>query len=228
MTTGIPEIISPVQSILSGMITSFAQGFPKLIAALLILLVGWVIAVIVSKLVDQILRQLKIDKWIKERGLQRALFGVSIEQSAVIAVKWYIAFLFIQEAALKMDLIALAGFFGAIIAAVPEILVGVATIALSLILGSWLREQILSTKVGFSELLGGLAYGFVVYMGIVLALPKFGFTQTAILLEAFRLFVGGLAVGTAIALGVGFGLAIKEGPAKAMLGQFSRGFSRKR
>lgn len=110
MATGIPEIISPVQSILSGMVTSLAEGLPKLIAAALILLVGWVIAVVVAKVVDQILRQLKIDKWIKEHGLQQALFGISIEQSAVIAVKWYIAFLFIQEAALRMDLIALAAF----------------------------------------------------------------------------------------------------------------------
>ena len=228
MTTTIGEITDPVQSILLWLIDATAQGLPKLIAALLILLAGWIVATLVAKITEKVLSQLKIDRKLKERGIQQAIFNISIENASVTAVKWYIYFLFFEQAVLTLGLIALANFFDAIIIAVPQIIVGVAVLILSLVLASWLKEQIVKTKVEIAEILGTLVYGFIVYIGVVLALPKFGFEQTDILLEAFRLFVGGLALGVALAIGIGFGLAIKEGPAKKVLKDMLASKKRKR
>jgi len=211
------QILDPISAILQWLINSIAQALPKLIAAILILLIGWIIATVIGKILEQLLKQVKLDRWLAKHGIQKAIFNISVEDTAVLAMKWYIAFLFIEEAVLRMGLAALGNFFHGIIVAVPSILVGATTVILTLVIASWLKEQILKTKVEIAEFAGSVVYGFTAYIGIVLALPKFGFTQTDILMEAFRLFVGGLAAGTAIAIGIGFGLAIKEGPAKAMV-----------
>ena len=222
MANGTEQIISPISAIMQWLVTSVAQSIPRILAAVIILLIGWIIASVIGKIIEQILKQVKVDKWLREHGVTQAIFNISVEETVVAAFKWYIALLFIQEAVLRVGLTTLSNFFGSIIIAIPHILVGVAIIIISLILGGWIKAQIEKTRVRVAEMVGGIVYVFVVYIGVVLALPKFGFADTTILTETFRLFVGGLAVGTAIAIGIGFGFAIKEGPAKAVIKEIVR------
>ena len=210
------EITVPITDIVSWLINSVALSLPKVIAALIILLIGWIIAVLLERLVKGALKKIKLDAWAAKNNIKKALFGLSLEESISKFTKWYIVLLFIVEAANRVDMANIALFFQTIIALIPTWLVGAGMLIISLYIGHWAKENITKSKMAFSDIVGGIVYGLVVYFGIVLALPKFGFENTEILIEAFKLFVGGVAVGLAIAIGIGFGMALKD-PAKKFL-----------
>lgn len=211
----VAEITGPVSQSVNWLWNSIATALPNIIAALIVVLIGWLVAMILEKIIRKALKQLKVDKWAKEKGLRKALFGVSLENVTSEVVKWYIILLFVKQAMDVINMEALSTFFGGIIAAIPTWLNGAVMVVLALLIAHWAKESISKSKVGFAEIFGNAVYFLVVYFGIVMALPKFGF-ETDILVKAFELIVGGISVGIAIAFGLGFGLALKE-PAKDFL-----------
>ncbi|MDD5417764.1 MAG: hypothetical protein PHW96_02640 [Candidatus Nanoarchaeia archaeon] len=212
---GVTEITGPVSQSVNWLWNSVATSLPNIIAALIVILIGWLVAIIFEKIIRKALKQLKFDKWAKEKGFQKALFGISLENVIAEVVKWYLILLFIKQAMDVISMDALSVFFGGIISWIPTALLGVLTLVIALLIAHWARESISKARMGFSEIIGSVVYFMIVYFGVVLALPKFGL-ETTILVKAFELIVGGAAVGIAIALGLGFGLALKE-PAKKFL-----------
>lgn len=217
----VEELTAPLKDIWTWLVTSVAQTIPKIIAALLILLFGWIIAVFLGKLLKRGLQQIKLDKRAEMRGIKKALFGISIEKTAGDILKYYIFLLFVREAVVKLNMAALGDFFSAILTLIPTWIVGAGMLIISLVLGHWFRERIIKSKFVFGDVLGNIAYGLVVYFGVVLSLPKFGFADVAILNDAFRFVVGGLSAGVAIAVGIGFGVALKE-PAKRIIKKWAK------
>ena len=210
------QLTEPLQEMWTTTITLLGQSIPKIIVALLILVFGWIISTFIGKILKRGLQQIKLDKRAELKGVKKALFGISIEDASASLLKWYMFLLFIREAITKLSMTDLANFVGSIITLIPTWIVGAGMIVVCLIIGHWFREKISDSKIMFAEVVGNAVYGLVIYFGIVLALPKFGFTDITILNDAFRFVVGGLSGGIAIAVGIGFGLALKE-PAKKIL-----------
>lgn len=217
----IEDLTSPLREIWTWLVNSLAQSFPKIIAALAILLLGWIIAVFCGKILRRGLQQVKLDKRADVRGIKKALFDISLEKATGDILKYYIFLLFLREAVVKVEMTALADFFSAIITLIPTWFVGAGMIVISLVLAHWFREKISISKFVFGSVIGNVIYGLILYFGIVLALPKFGFTDITILNDAFRFVVGGLSAGAAIAIGLGFGLALKE-PAKKLIHKWTK------
>lgn len=214
-------LIEELGEIWTGLVNSLAQSFPKIIAALVILLLGWILAVFCGKILRRGLQQIKLDKRADVRGIKKALFDISLEKTMGDILKYYVFLLFLREAAIKVEMTSLSEFFSAIITLIPTWLIGAGMIVISLVLAHWFREKVSTNKFLFGSVIGNIIYGLVLYFGIVLALPKFGFTDITILNDAFRFVVGGLSAGAAIAIGLGFGLALKE-PAKKLISKWTK------
>ncbi|GAF93009.1 unnamed protein product, partial [marine sediment metagenome] len=131
-------------------------------------------------------------------------------------VKWYILLLFMNEAASELGLEFIAGILQQVLRLLPEWLFGGLMIGGALVLGHWAQEKITESKLLFGAIGGRIIYFVIVYFAIVLSLPKFGFQNTEILVDTFKLLAGGLSAGLAIAVGIAFGSALKD-PAKKIL-----------
>ena len=82
------------------------------------------------------------------------------------------------------------------------------------IFADFVRRQIKKEIFPFNETIGELIYGTIIFFAIVMALPEFGLENTNLLEDSFKYIVLGISVGISLAIGIGFGWAIKEGPAK--------------
>jgi len=212
VTADIPGI-AQITSVLDETIQATVRFMPTIVAGTILLIIGWVIAKIIEKIIVKSLIEIKVDKWEKEHNIDKALFGVKLSGLIGSIVKWYIILLFANEIVSKLGMPFFASLLQKVLLLIPQWTTGAVMIIGALILGHKIQDGIQKSKLLFGAIGGQVVYLMIVYFSVVLALPKFGFTNTRILEDAFRLLVGGLAAGMAIAIGIGFGLALKV-PAK--------------
>jgi hypothetical protein len=209
-TLGTEDIIGPTQTTLSNLVNSSIVFLPNLIAAIITLVIGVIIAEIVEKLTKRILVRVKIDSWARRSGIEKAIFHVRVSQILGTTAKWFVILIAIDKMSLLLTLPALNIFTQSLLTGIPSILVGTIIMVIGLMLGNFLSEAIKRKEFAFSELFAAGVYFIVVYFATVLALPKFGITNTDILVNTFNFIVAGISVGIAIAIGLGMGLALKD------------------
>lgn len=194
--------------------SNLSQLLRKAIISAIIITIGYLVAKITEMVVKRILRRLELNKWLEEKKIRSSLFNIDLEKNAAQVIKWYVILIFFGEAASKAGMQSVASAFSRLLVLIPNWAVGAGILAVFLVIADKIRERVKSTGVIFSSIVGDLSYGLILFFGLVLALPKFGFKNIDVLVDSFKILVGGFAAGLALAIGIGFGTAIKEGPAK--------------
>jgi len=189
-------------------------AIPKIVTALLVLILGWFIAKLSEIIVKKLLTASKVDEWIEKKKLKKTLYGVSITDAGSLIVKYYVLIIFFKEAAYRASLIFLSDMFDTLIAAIPNITIGAGIVILGLLFADFIRKKIRKAVIPFNDTIAEVTYGIIIFFAVVMALPKFGLTNTSLLEDSFKFIVLGISLGISLAIGIGFGWAIKEGPAK--------------
>jgi hypothetical protein len=187
---------------------------PKIITAILVLLLGWVIAKISEIIVKKLMTASRVDEWLERMKLKESLYNLSITNSVSLIVKYYIIVVFLKEAAVRTSLTFLAKLFDGVLNAVPNLTLGAAIIIVALVFADFVRKKIKTNLMPFNDTIAEVVYGIILFFAVVMALPKFGLTNTSLLEDSFKFIVLGVSLGISLAIGIGFGWAIKEGPAK--------------
>jgi len=193
---------------------SIIMALPKVVTALIIIILGWLIAKISEIAIRKLLIATQVDEWLKKMKLKESLYNLSISNTLSIIVKYYIIIIFLKEASVRAGLVFLAELIGDLINAIPNIMIGISIAIIALVFADFVRKRIKESLVPFNDQIGEIVYGIIVFFAIVMALPKFGLTNTSLIEDSFKYLVLGLSLGISIAIGIGFGWAIKEGPAK--------------
>lgn len=180
---------------------------PKLAVFLVILLIGWLIAKAVRKLVDVALERVGFDRAVERGGVKRALEQSKYDASGLIATLVYYAVLLItlQFAFGVFGPNPVSVLLAQIVGWLPRAIVAIVIVVVAAAVANALRELVGSA-------LGGLSYGqlvarivqvFVLALGVIAALNQIGVatTVTTPVLIAILATVGGLIV-----VGVGGGM----------------------
>jgi small-conductance mechanosensitive channel len=186
---------------------------PNLIAAIIILIIGWIVGRLLGKAVavfldrihaDDAIRKSSLGKWIEQSG-------VSIVKFFDLIVRWAIYLIAILAAVNVLNIPALTAVVAAIIAYIPNIIAFVLIIIIGFMLIDWFADYL----SGFGERSQVQMMGFVVlflrvflyFIVILLALQQLliDLTPIYIFLEPLAWGVA-LGIGAAIAIIVGFGL----------------------
>jgi len=171
---------------------------PNIIAALILLLVGWVIGKVLGMVTREILKRLKADVYFK--------FGRGLEVSKIFSliVSWIIYLAFIQAAVSKevLGIPTLEIFVGEILAFIPGLLEGMIIILVGYMIAKYVQGQIIITKAKYSEFMGQVVFFFAIIITIALALPFVGINPELIN-NIILILVGSIGIGIAIALGLG-------------------------
>jgi small-conductance mechanosensitive channel len=184
-----------------------ATFVPKLVAFLLILIIGWIIAKVLAKAIDKILERVGFDKAVERGGVKKALAKSEYDASDIVAkLVYYTLLLFVLQAAF--------GVFGPnpisslltnVIAFLPSLVVAIIIVVVVAAIATAVRELISNTLGGLSygKLLANIAGVFILGLGIIAALNQVGIatTVTTPILVAVLATVGGILV-----VGVGGGL----------------------
>lgn len=203
-------LIASFQNLWGGVI----MFIPKLIIAIIIFIIGWVIAVALGKVVSQLIRAIKVDKALQAVGIEGPLAkaGFRLDSGAFIGglIRWFLIIVFLLAAMEVLGLSQVSAFLrDAVLFYLPNVIVA----ALILIVAAFLAGAMQNVVVGSAkaagvpstQLLGGITKWAIWIFAILAALYQLGiagvFAQT--------LFTGFVAM-LAIAGGLAFGLGGKD------------------
>ncbi len=187
--------------------STVANFVPRLVAFLVILLIGWLIAKALSKAADKILERLGFDRAVERGGVKKALSRSKYDASDIVSkIVYYTLMLFVLQFAF--------GVFGpnpireliqGVIAFLPKLFVAIVIVVVASAIAKGVKDIISSTFGGLSygNALANIASVFIIGLGIIAALNQIdvAVAVTNTILIAFLATLGGIAV-----IGVGGGL----------------------
>jgi len=97
-------VSSMYQALVVNIWDEFARIVPGIVGAIIIVLIGWVLARIVKQVVIKLLQSTKIDQWIDEQNLTSAIGGKEISTLVGSLTKWYVLGIFLAQAVSWLDL----------------------------------------------------------------------------------------------------------------------------
>jgi hypothetical protein len=200
-------LVTAFQQLWAGII----MFLPKLLIAVIIFIIGWVIAVALGKFVSQIIRVLRVDKGLQALGIEEPLAkaGFRLDSGAFLGglVRWFFIIVFLMAAIEVLGLNQVNIFLREVVLNyLPNVIVAalilivaafVANATQKVVVGSAKAAEVPSTK-----LLGGITKWAIWIFAILAALYQLGiagvFAQTI-----FTGFVAMLAIAGGLAFGLG-------------------------
>jgi len=201
------EVIArSLQNLWSGFI-----GFlPSFIGALIILIVGLVVATGLGSLVEKIFTAIKLDQLLSKLGLAPYLerAGLKLRAARFLGglTYWFLVIAFILAVSDILGLFALSGFLGSILSYLPNIIAAVLILLASVILGGFLRRVVIasvaSARIHAANFLGSLTWWSVVLFGFLTALVQLNIAPS-IINSIITGFIAMLALAGGLAFGLG-------------------------
>jgi hypothetical protein len=190
---------------------------PNLIAAIIIFILGWFIAIWIGKLIAQILNKLKFDSVFEKTGWREALNNadVKVNPSSFIGAicKWILVVVFLMIVTDIMGWVAFAGLLAGIIAWMPNLLVAITILVVAIIIADIIEKlvKVSIKKMGISSVnfLGSVVKGAIYVFAGLAVLLQLGVTP-----EIVKVLIMGFVGTLTLALGLSFGLGGKDAAAR--------------
>ncbi len=195
----------------------FWQGFlsfmPRLVGAIIIILIGWFIADWIGRLVTEVLRKLKFDR-IFERtqwqdALEKAEFKVSVSHFFGEIVQWILVIVFLLAAVEVLGSRQFAIFLNKIVNWLPNLIVAVAIFVVAVIIADFAKKIIQAVvekaKVAHSELISSVVQWSIWVFALFAILIQLGIAR-----ELIQILFTGLIGLVVISCGIAFGLGGKD------------------
>ena len=200
------SVVEPLTEIWS----SFVQTLPGLLGALVVLLVGYVIANIVAKILNKLFARTKVDRWLLEKTRVKRVLG-DLQLSSFVAqlLKWYIFVWFLPPAASLSNLQALSTFLVQLSLWIPNAMVAVLAAFFGLTAAEYCADLVRATKGKGSDVLSGLTKIVILVFTALIVLDQIGIA-VSVARNSFLIVLGGIMLALALALGIGFGLGLKD------------------
>ena len=195
----------------------FFGAIPNIIGALLLLVLGWIIAGIVGGLFAKLCRALHIDTVSTRIGAAGFLqqTGTKLTASDIMGeiVKWVIRLVFIEMAAEQLGMPQVSQVINQILGFIPNIIVAILILGVGAFLGKLLGGIVhggaSEANIGNADLLSRVTYGAVMAFAIIAALNELNVAPVVV----NTLYIG-LVAAVALALGLAFGLGGRETAAR--------------
>ena len=200
------EVFEPVTYFLY----QLGQFLPKLGMAVLILLVGWLLAKMLRGIVmralkyanfDQLTQKAGIDKFLKHGGIKK-----NTSQILGLLVYWLVMLATLLVASEVVQLDAVSALFNSITLFIPKVIVAVLILAIGFYFARVISEIIIAygKNIGMkdAQIIGRVAEGAIMAFVIIIALGQMDIGN-AILVPAFLILFGGFVFALALAFGLG-------------------------
>ena len=198
-------ILSPLISLWNG----FINILPGIVAAIIILILGYFVALGLGHLVKALLQKAGLDIYMAKAKMAKVVGHLKLSGVMGEITKWYVFLIFIQSAVDLLSLGALSVILNEFVLWLPNVIVAIIIIifgvALSHFIGMKVEEH---TEVKGTKFFSKILKFVVLFIVIVIALGQIG-VDASLLENTFLLLIGAFAIGIAVALGIGLGGALK-------------------
>lgn len=192
----------------------FTRFLPSLVGALIVLIIGLIVAYALGGLVKKIMTYTRIDLLVKNsRSFQKLQEnGIVISLSGLIAgiVRWFFIILTLMMVVNILRLHQVNNFLESIILYIPNIVVALIILAIGLALGHFagdiLRKSTKATTVStMGNLLAAVGEWSIIIFSVMAALVQLGIASSLI-----QILFTGLVAAFSLALGLAFGLGGRD------------------
>ena len=182
---------------------------PRLLLAIVILIIGWLVAKAVRFAIVKALRTINFNVVTEKAGIDHFLKqgGADIDTVRVLGSLsyWLVILAALMIASNSLDLAYVTDLIGRIVLFVPKVMVAVVILVFGVyfarFVGAALTTYLRSIGVGEAGLVGRLALYAIVVFVIMIALDQMGLGD--IIRQAFLIIVAAIALGLALAFGLG-------------------------
>ncbi|MBI4160462.1 MAG: hypothetical protein HY506_00970 [Candidatus Yanofskybacteria bacterium] len=184
---------------------------PSLIGALVIIIVGLVVAYVLGTLVvEKILEALKLDSLLAKLGLapyfERG--GLRLRGARFVGqlVYWFVTVAFLLAASDILGLFAFSSFLMQVLLYIPNVVMAVLIMLSAVVAANFVRKlasaSVMSAKLHAANFLGSMAWWAIVVFGFLTALVELN-VATSIINTVITGFVAMLALAGGLAFGLG-------------------------
>jgi hypothetical protein len=197
-----------------------AMYLPRILAAVVVFIIGWVVATVLYRIVIEVVKVLKIDEALKTAGVHEAAkdAGVSFDAGKLLAtlIMWFVALVFLVASLEVLGLSTVTIFLERVVLLyLPQVIIA----SLILILGAIVADAARRIVSGSAKaagahaanLAGTVAKWAIWIFAVLAALDQLGVASVFI-----QTVFTGLVVSLSLAFGLAFGLGGKEAAARAI------------
>jgi hypothetical protein len=187
-------------------------GFiPELIVALIIFVIGWIIASLLARAVEQVIAAVKLDSALRGAGVEatltRAGFTLNSGRFLGALVKWFIIVVFLVAALDVLHLDQVTMFLRQVVLGyLPQVIVAVLIMLVAVVIAEAMRKVVVGSAkaagIRSAGFLGAVTKWAIWIFALLAALLQLGIAVT---------FLQTLFTGVVVALSLAFGLAFGLG-----------------
>lgn len=202
---------------LANALNLFLTFIPKFIGFLVILLVGWIIASVVSRALTLLLRKIGFDRLSNRIGLTRLeqQMNVRLDSAGILGkiVYWFLFLIFLVPATDALGIPTVSAILSGLVAYIPNVFVAILVLFLGTLAATFaadlVRGATATTSVGSPIIFAGITRWAIIGFAALIALEQLQIAP-ALLNVLFTAIVGAVA----LAFGLAFGLGGRETAAR--------------
>lgn len=189
---------------------SGVAGFvPRLIAALVVFLVGWLIAVLLGKLAYHIVKILHLDNGLTKVGFrsawERSGFRLDTPKLFYELVKWFFVVVFLMAATNILGLTQVSDFLQTVVLYLPNVIIAAIILLIGILVAKFMeglvRASVKAAGLASANFLGTLTKWAIVIFSLLIAL-----NQLQVAGDIIKIVITGLIAAVSLAVGLAFGL----------------------
>lgn len=210
------EAVAASDIVRSSLLTLWGNvaGFlPRLVAAIVVFVVGWIIAVLLGKLVWHIIRLVRLDQGLEKIGFrkwwERSGYKLNSPLFFYELVKWFFVVVFLMAATNILGLTQVSEFLRTVVLYLPNVFVAAIVLLIGVVVARFLeglvRGSVKAARLASANVLGSLAKWAVLIFSLLIALA-----QLKVADQIIRIVITGAVAAGALALGLAFGLGGRQ------------------
>ena len=216
----VSQSASVLQNSFADMWYTVAQFLPSILAAAVIFIIGWIVGIVLYRVVEQVAKVLRIDEALKAAGMNEAAreAGVNLNVGAFLGtlVQWFVVIVFLMTSLEILGFSRVTVFLQQVVLLyLPQVIVAVLILVLAAVVAEAAKNIIAGSARADGSRSGNLA-GTVSKDAIwVTAIPAV-LNQLGVATEFVQTLFTGIVVSLALGFGLAFGLGGKEAAARTI------------
>jgi hypothetical protein len=192
------------------MLAKILAYLPILLGALIILIVGWIVAKLIRRAVDWLLKAVRFDVMANKTGITEVLRkgDLKITASQVVSglVYWLIIIMVLVMTVDALGLPKASDILASVFAYVPKVIVALLVLIVAMFLAGFV-SGIVRTACGNAnlpnpELIAGISRWAIIIFAVTIAMEELGIAPLLVG-TAFNIILGGVVLALALAFGLG-------------------------
>jgi len=201
-----------------------ALFLPQFIAAIVVFLVGWLIAELLGKLAYHIVKILHVDNALSKVGFRQAWEKSGFRLNTPILfyelVKWFFVVVFLMAATNILGLIQVSEFLRTVVFYLPNVIVAAIILLIGILVAKF-SEGLVRASVKAAGLMSGNFLGALTKWAVFVFSLLIALAQLKVADDIIKIVITGLIAASALAMGLSFGLGgVKH--AEQMIGDLKK------